>query len=375
MARRIDVIQLLRGIAAILICVFHLKGLFNTATTHYGTTLFGGGAIGVLLFCIISGFIIYYTTRKSDGSPLYVKNFMIKRLIRIIPLYYIMVLFWVFAYDTHLDYFSKDIMTLVKTFSFVPMFDSPAGPAYGMPPLKVGWSLNYEIFFYIIIAATLFVKRFRWEMVFAVFAGLVILIPLLSRGFVSFNPSINYHFGFLYLSLMTNPILLYFAVGVALGILFESSFEIRAKWIQTSLLILSIFLFLLTYFRVSPMFNNFFINLFICGTLVFALLFFNKNNGIRVPALFVYLGDMSYSLYLIHPTIVIVFPRFLRLLGIGGKLNGTIYFFVLMIVILSLAVLSYELIEKRLLKKLATLLTTPRNKKDHGTMQPLSFKG
>lgn len=374
MVKRIDVIQLLRGIASILICCFHLKGLLNSSTAHYGTTLFGGGAVGVSIFFIISGFIMVYTTHKSDGSLLYVKNFMIKRLIRIIPLYYIMVLFWVFAYDTHLDYFFKDQMTLIKTFCFIPMFNSPAGPAYGMPPLKVGWSLNYELFFYVIFGISLFMKRFRWVMLFSALVGLIILLPLLTKGFVSFNPSINYHFGFLYLSLMTNPIMLYLIMGIALGLLYDSNFSIRAKWIQIALLTISIALFLMIYFKLSPFGNNFFVGLFICCFLVFALLFYNKDKGIKVPALFVYLGNMSYSLYLIHPTVIIVLPRFLNLLGLGGKMDSTLYFFVLIACTLVLSILSYELIEKRLLKRLATYLTKPRIKKIPGKLQPVLVK-
>jgi exopolysaccharide production protein ExoZ len=374
MTKRIDVIQLVRGIAALLVCIFHLKGLLNTSTTHYGTTLFGGGAIGVSLFFIISGFIMVYTTRKSDGSLLYAKNFMIKRLVRIIPLYYMMVLFWVFVYDTHLDYFSKDIMTLVKTFCFVPIFDSTIGPAYGMPPLKVGWSLNFEIFFYLIFGISLFMKRFRWVMLFAVFAGLVFVVPLLSRGYVSMVPSHNYQFRFLYLSLITNPMMLYFITGVALGLLYDSTFSIQSRWIKFGMLPLAVGLFLLLYFRVLPLSNYLLINLFICCLLVFGLLFFNKEKGIKVPAMFVYLGDMSYSLYLIHPTIVIALPWFLSRVGLGGKIEGIPYFFVLMACILMMSMLSYELIEKRLLKRLAKVLTAPRIKRFRGELQPIMIK-
>lgn len=358
MGKRIDTIQLIRGIGALMICLFHLKGLLNSSTSHFGTTYFGGGAIGVSLFFIISGFILVYSTQKSDGSKLYVKNFIVKRLIRIIPLYYVMVLFWVFAYDRNLDYFHKDYTTLVNTLCFVPIFDSPVGPSYGMPPLKVGWALNYEIFFYFIFAISLFMKRFRWVVLFAIFFGLVILLPLILKGFVSFNPAFNYKYDLLYLSLMTNPMMIYFAIGVVLGLLYKSNFLIKPKWIQTSLLILSIGLFLMIYFRVSPFIENFFINLSICCFLIFALLFFNKDKGIRVPSLFVYLGDMSYSLFLIHPIIVIVLPRFIRFIGYGGKLGGTTYFFILMIIIFMLSILSYELFEKRLLKRMAKILTT-----------------
>jgi len=363
MVKRIDEIQLLRGVAALMVCLFHLKGLLNSSTSHFGTTFFGGGGMGVSLFFIISGFIMVYITRKSDGSKLYVKNFMIKRLIRIIPLYYIMVLFWVFAYDTHLDYFHKDYLTLVKTFCFVPIFDSPLGAAYGMPPLKVGWSLNYEIFFYFIFGISLFMKRFRYIMLFIAFFVLVILVPLIFAGYVTFNPFVNYHFKLLYFLMITNPIMLYFIMGVALGLLYNSTFCIRQKWLQIVLLALSIGLYLILYFRVSSVIYTFFGGLFTCSFLVFGFLFFNKERSLKVPTLFVYLGDMSYSLYLIHPTVIIVLPRFLRLIGFAGRLDGTVYFFVLLFCIMALTILSYEFIEKRLLKRLATRLTTPKLKK------------
>ena len=374
MIKRIDNIQLLRGIAALMVCLFHLRGLLNTPTSLLGTKFFGGGAMGVSVFFIISGFIMVYTTRKSDGSKLYVKNFMIKRLIRIIPLYYIMVLLWIFAYDTHLDYFSKDYLTLVKTLCFVPIFDSLIGPSYGMPPLKVGWSLNYEVFFYLLFGLSLFMKRFRWAVLFGTFAVLVVLVPLIFKGYVAFDPYFNYHFQWPYFLMITNPMMLYFVMGVAFGILYNSKFVLKYKWLQTSVLIVSIGLFLMIYFRLSPFIDNFFINLFICSLLVFGLLFFNKDKGIRVPKVFVYLGDMSYSLYLIHPTVIIVLPRFLRLIGFAGKLGGTLYFFLLFFCMLGMSVLSYELIEKRLLKRVAKALTTPGNKKVPEDLQPVTVK-
>lgn len=363
MVKRIDTIQLIRGIGALMICLFHLKGLLNSSTSHFGTTYFGGGAIGVALFFIISGFILVYSTQKNDGSKCYVKNFIVKRLIRIVPLYYVMVLFWVFAYDRNLDYFHKDYTTLVNTLCFVPIFDSPVGPSYGMPPLKIGWALNYEIFFYFIFAISLFMKRFRWVALFAIFFSLVVLFPLILKGFVSFNPAFNYQYDLLYLSLMTNPMMIYFAIGVLIGLLYLTEFSIKPKWIQTSLLILSLGLFLMIYFRVSPFIENFFINLSICSLLVFGLLFFKKEKGIRVPSLLVYLGDMSYSLFLIHPIIVIVLPRFIRFIGYGGKLGGLTYYYVLLILIFGLSILSYELFEKRLLKRLTNLLVTPAIKR------------
>lgn len=364
MNRRIDIIQLLRGIAALLVCFFHMKALLNTSAMRYGTMLFGSGSIGVQIFFIISGFIMVYTTRKSDGSSLYVKNFLIKRLIRVVPLYYIMVLFWLIVYERSLSFFIEEPLTILKTFCFIPLFNSSLGPAYGMPPLKVGWSLNYEVLFYIIFGLSMFLKRRRWIVLLAVFTTLVVFVPLIFKGTVNFIPSENYGFRLSYFLVLTNPILMFFIVGVLLGLVYNSSFMIKSKAIQIALVLISLVYFFLLYFKVSPFLNGFFISMFSSTFLVFSLLLFNKGIGIRVPKFLVYLGDMSYSLYLVHPIVIIGLPSLLVFLNMGGVFNTKYYFYICTGCILLLSIISYELIEKRLLKKLSVRLTTPRQPKE-----------
>ncbi len=367
MQRRIDIIQLVRGIAALLVCFFHMKALLNTSAVRYGTLLFGSGSIGVQLFFIISGFIMVYTTRKSDGSPLFVKNFLIKRLIRVVPLYYIMVILWMIVYERGLGFFITEGRTLIRTFCFVPLFNSPLGPAYGMPPLKVGWTLNYEVLFYLIFGLCLFLKRNRWKMLFGIFTILIVVIPLATKGYVNFIPSANYNFKLTYFQVLTNPILIFFIVGVLLGLIYNSSFVIKSKIIQIALVVISLTYFFLLYFKVSPFLNGFFISMFSSTFLVFSLLLLNKGIGIRVPLFLTYLGDMSYSLYLIHPIVIIGLPSFLVYLKLGGVFSGKLYFLLCTCCILILSAVSYELIEKRLLKRASMFLTGATAKKE----QPL----
>jgi peptidoglycan/LPS O-acetylase OafA/YrhL len=370
MNRRIDIIQLIRGIAALLVCFFHMNALLNTTAVRYGTLLFGSGSIGVQLFFIISGFIMVYTTRKSDATPFYVKNFLIKRLIRVVPLYYIMILLWLIVYERGLGLFVTETRAMVQTFCFLPLFNSPLGPAYGMPPLKVGWSLNYEVFFYLIFGVSLFFKRFRWAVLFGVFTILVVFIPLLFAGYVRFVPSVNYHFTFPYFMLLTNPILIFFLVGIALGLIYNSSFVIRSKAIQITLVVVSFIYFMLLYFKVTPFLNNFWISMISSTFLVFSLLLFNKGIGIRVPSFLIYLGDISYSLYLVHPIVIIGLPSLLMFLKLGSLFRGKFYFLICTCCILLLSIISYELIEKRLLKRTALLLTSPKVKKTIEIIQP-----
>ncbi|HEG2001851.1 TPA: acyltransferase family protein [Enterobacter asburiae] len=61
-------IHYLRGIAALLVVLFHFRDKLNNVYTQkdLGDLLFGGGLAGVDLFFLISGFIIVYSTKKKE---------------------------------------------------------------------------------------------------------------------------------------------------------------------------------------------------------------------------------------------------------------------------------------------------------------------
>src|ERR1041384_8332317 len=87
-ARRLDFIQALRGVAAMVVVLFHGRGVITgPAYLDLGDRLFGCGAIGVDLFFVISGFIMVHATWKLDGSGRSVAQFLVKRLTRIWPVY------------------------------------------------------------------------------------------------------------------------------------------------------------------------------------------------------------------------------------------------------------------------------------------------
>ena len=116
MDKKIGLIQLVRGIGALLVCFFHMKGLLNTASYAYGDFFFGSGAIGVPIFFILSGFIIVYTTQNSTGSLASVRVFALKRIVRIAPLYYLVTLIWIFGLGQAAYYFLNNSDLLVKVF-------------------------------------------------------------------------------------------------------------------------------------------------------------------------------------------------------------------------------------------------------------------
>jgi exopolysaccharide production protein ExoZ len=143
-------IQLIRGIAATMVVVFHV-GRMLLFKTGVDVTLFTtAGAAGVDLFFVVSGFIMIYTTGRRDFSP---SDFLYRRLVRVAPLYWLMTLLYgAVALAVPAGFFSYqlDVFNFAAAFAFIPSYNSKGGI---FPPLTQGWTLVYEMFFYVALAA------------------------------------------------------------------------------------------------------------------------------------------------------------------------------------------------------------------------------
>jgi hypothetical protein len=73
--------------------------------------------------------------------------------------------------------------------------------------------------------------------------------------------------------------------------------------------------------------------------------------------IFTYLGDISYSLYLIHPIVIIYVPNVFKKLGLDLLNQPNLKFIVLLIVSVIAGAISFEILEKRILFKLKDMLT------------------
>lgn len=126
-----DSIQALRGLAALFVVFQHVRFL-------------NFGAFGVDIFFCISGFMIMFTTEKST------KYFFRKRLIRILPLYYLMT-FGTYAmlllFPSMFQQTRHNLSYLVKSLLFIP-FDIGGGII--QPLVRIGWTINCEMLFYLL---------------------------------------------------------------------------------------------------------------------------------------------------------------------------------------------------------------------------------
>lgn len=146
-------LQVLRGLAALAVVLFHFKEPLARDWPALARA-FAGGAMGVDVFFVLSGFIICYSTRSVRSQQ--AGAFLVRRFTRIIlPAWAVMALM-VMAKPPYL----KD---LISGFLFVLPAASPA-PHYGHGFLIVAWTLTYELYFYAMFALSIAVsRRFGWH--------------------------------------------------------------------------------------------------------------------------------------------------------------------------------------------------------------------
>jgi exopolysaccharide production protein ExoZ len=188
-------IQLLRAIAAFMVVGHHLLTSLNHYIAHIGFEP-EYGARGVDIFFVISGFIMATTTAARPASP---GEFAMSRIVRVVPLYWLLTLLTVAIGATGFEIFAWKFNweSVLRGLMFAP---DPAG----MPPLFVGWTLNYEMMFYAIFTVCLLIsgaKARAWAIVGAITA-------LWAAGVAAGQGS--------YLRLMGDAVILEFALGVIL---------------------------------------------------------------------------------------------------------------------------------------------------------------
>jgi exopolysaccharide production protein ExoZ len=196
-------IQILRGIAATGVVVHHAleESQVFESFQHLPKFWILIGASGVDLFFVISGFIMFYTSYEKFGKANAASNFLIRRIIRIVPTYWLCSLFLLFLTATGVFYTHHPVSlsSVVSSLLFFPTLN---------PILGVGWTLNYEMYFYLIFAAFLGLSK-RITAFYGISATLLLII-LISSAIP--DEAIREFF--------QNPISIEFCFGMLIGLLF-----------------------------------------------------------------------------------------------------------------------------------------------------------
>jgi peptidoglycan/LPS O-acetylase OafA/YrhL len=184
-------IQLLRAVAALSVVYLH-------CTTAGDYNFFPTGAFGVDIFFIISGFIIAYMVSKTT------EDFLIKRIIRIVPLYFLATVamtLTVMFFPNLIRSTTISVSGFIKSILFIPGPENRSQPILGQ-----GWTLNYEMLFYIIMFLCIFFVKNKKYLTIVCILVLVLLTVVLHLT-NSTNFIINYYKKGLFLEFIYGMIL------------------------------------------------------------------------------------------------------------------------------------------------------------------------
>lgn len=317
-------LQILRGISALLVCCFHLREGLAFDDVNIGEILFGKGSIGVPIFFILSGFIMVFTTKKitfEEDTKNQIISFFKKRIIRIIPLYYLLTLAWIILGGSIFYYFEgAGLKRLLYSLLFVPQNES-------LPVLYLGWSLNFEIFFYLLFGLAFFLKSNRY-------------LFLISFFIFSYILGLIYHFESAYLKMITSHLNLYFIVGIIFGLYFDK-YSISKKF-ALPLCLLGISSFAGMIFGIINVKYEIFV-LIIVSLFVLSFLTFDYTFKFKGNKFLIFLGDISYSMYLSH-SFVEVFSKKIHL---NNNLAAP-FFMIKILLIIAISSFLFYFVEKKL---------------------------
>jgi exopolysaccharide production protein ExoZ len=298
------------------------------------------GEAGVDLFFVLSGFLMVAIT-DSDSRPV---AFLSDRLRRIAPIYWLATS--VVLAGALIGTFPSIRLSawhIVSSYLFIPSVSPSNGHIW--PLLVPGWTLNYEMMFYVLFAGTLLLpSASRIPTLTAVICGLVLLGVLLQPSGA---------LGATY----SNPIMLEFVAGAWIGVLWKRKdpWPVVRCW---PLITLALTILAASVFRTGDD-----ARLFLYGLpamlLVIAMLGFERTgHGIPHHPLRGLIGDASYSIYLWHTLAISIAAKLCGYLGLPPLMIAAVGVTAGM----TTGVMAFHLIEKpllRLLKPARTSHTVP----------------
>lgn len=298
-------IQILRGIAALLVVFHHYIG----TAVERGFAILGlegvtFGNVGVDIFFVISGFIMEYISGSRSYVPGDRKAFMLNRMYRILPLYWVLTIV-AFAVSLILPGMNSTATLQQFLMSMMLLPDSnEAGAGY---IISMAWTLSYEFYFYVVFALFLAATpRFRLIGIAGFFSLMVVLGTLL--------PSPGS-----YLGILTNPLLFEFLAGCILAHLYRSGIRLSSLS-RIAMAVLAVILLLsVAKASITDSWTRLLLWGFPAALIVYAAVlgprFLGTGNYNKLTPVFRHIGDISYSLYLSHFFVLAIFVRLYDILA------------------------------------------------------------
>jgi peptidoglycan/LPS O-acetylase OafA/YrhL len=289
MEKQFKDIQSLRAVAVLLVLGYHLNSEF-----------FKFGYLGVDIFFVISGFIIVHILSKN--SDLNIKNFYFKRIARIYPAMTLVVLFSTFFGIFYLrgddlnELARQGVLSILGVSNIYFSFTQTGYfqvESFRQPLLHL-WSLSTELQFYLI--APFFILgmlKVSYKLRIFLLLGLSLVSLGLYTDLISFPNIENYY-------LLTSRIW-EFVLGGAVAFANKNKriISLRGKYLSIVSLVV---IFFLNYISIERLHDSVVeVSIVLLSSLIILQAVSNGNSGkSHSPKIFVFLGDLSYAIYLWH---------------------------------------------------------------------------
>lgn len=310
---RLDTIQLLRALAAVMVVLLHAQTMVRIEATraHVAFPTITGFPLGagVDLFFVISGFIIVVASEKLFGHRRNLE-FLRRRVLRIVPLFWfalcLRLIVLAVASAAGQRTFPR-LTVILASFFFIPCDGMGFGPAYPFPILDLGWSLNFEMLFYALMACLIGLRRERA-------VGILVAVLMAAALAATMKPPANVALRF-----WSHPLTVEFGIGALLALAYRRGVRLPAP-ARLMLVLCGIAWWILlplsrfenggapgsySWTRVATDGGGAIL------LVAAATLGTSRLRGRAAQAL-IALGDSSYSLYLIHPFVMLVLTHVVR---------------------------------------------------------------
>ncbi len=337
-------VQVLRFVAALAVVGVH-STFYTSERLAPGFPVFHQGFHGVRLFFVISGFVMILSSQQLETQAKGWLIFAIRRVLRIVPLYWLIlaikvaVLLGASGLALHSRF---DLPVALKSFLFIPALnpDGEIKPLHG-----VGWTLNFEMFFYLLFTLALLV---RIPVVRSLAVVLVLCAALSPLRTADWPVPLQFY---------CDPMVLDFLAGMLV-----------ARWVQRGLALpralgwgllaaglLGLFL-PLSVGEHASLGLSVLMTLFSTMTIVGAIAL-EPAMRTRLPRWALFMGAASYSLYLVHPMLAPAAPVVMMKLHMAWPLLAV---FGSMVIALTGGALLYLLVERPVSRFLTGLLKASR---------------
>jgi len=315
-------LQALRALAAWMVVCHHFMQIFFDfhASGPIGQFFTDRGAVGVDIFFVISGLVIYLSTQDKQMPA---GRFLLNRAIRIVPAYWLytaLMGLMLVGLGQWLPHSAIDLPHFILSLLFIPS-ENPGG--YGLyPTLNVGWTLNYEMFFYLLFSLVFTVPQRHRPLIVA--AALFAVSEVLGRyGVIS--------------RFYQNNIVYEFLLGIGIGVMYRRGWISEGLWVPLAMIAASVF----AIYQLDA--SDRLLHWGLPSAMIVLACVAMEPHFKRVTMLKM-LGDCSYSVYLVH--VLVLYVGWLA--SVHWNLNPYLVFAVCVPMIALLSWGSYVLIEKRL---------------------------